>query len=118
MSEEIPIIDFPEALNRTLGDVEFLQTMLYEFQRITPDFLDRIDRALQDRDMDSLTRDAHQFQGSAANLGIKGIAAIALKLEKAARIGRPTEGEYLFARMQDAVNRFNDLLDATDWSSL
>jgi HPt (histidine-containing phosphotransfer) domain-containing protein len=118
MTEHVPIIDFPEALNRTLGDVDFLQTMLYEFQRITPDFLNRIDRALHDRDMDSLTRDAHQFKGSAANLGIKGIAAIALELEKAARIGRPAEGEYLFARMQDAVNRFNDQLDATDWSSL
>lgn len=118
MSNDLPIIDFTEALNRTLGDVEFLQTMLYEFQRIAPDFLNRIDHALQDRNMDSLTRDAHQFKGSAANLGIKGIAAIALELEKAARIGRPAEGEHLFARMRNAVNRFNDLLEATDWSSL
>jgi HPt (histidine-containing phosphotransfer) domain-containing protein len=118
MSQKVSIIDFPEALNRTLGDVAFLRTMLYEFQRIAPDFIESIHRALQNEDMDNLAKDAHQLKGAAANLGIKTIASIALELEKLGKNGHSGEGLHILQRMRDAMDQFSALLPTIDWSAL
>jgi HPt (histidine-containing phosphotransfer) domain-containing protein len=118
MSNDLPVIDISEALNRAMGDVDFLQMMLAEFQRTIPDFLSRIDQALQFNDMDSLAKDAHQFKGTAANLGAKIIAAVALKLEQAGKSGNPENGESAFAELQEAVTAFNHHLARVEWSTV
>lgn len=118
MSDGQPIIDYPEALTRTLGDVDFLKSMLVEFQEIAPDFITRFQSALQTGDLENLARDAHQFKGSAANLGIKIVASIALKLEKLGLSGNSEGGAQLLDNLKAAVNQFNTYLEETDFSSL
>lgn len=118
MSDDQPIIDYPEVLARTLGDVEFLKSMLVEFQRIAPDFIERFQSAFQTGDLESLARDAHQFKGSAANLSIKIVASIALKLEKLGLSGSSEGGAQLLEDLKTAVNQFNTHLEETDFSSL
>jgi HPt (histidine-containing phosphotransfer) domain-containing protein len=117
MSENPPIIDFPEALSRTLGDVAFLQSMLFEFQSFAPDFLNRIHQALQNGDVDRLARDTHQFKGAAANLSIKRVAVLALELEKMGKNGNCDNGTNVFNALKEAVRQFSSLLDQTDFST-
>lgn len=118
MSNDLPVIDISEALHRAMGDVDFLQMMLAEFQRTIPDFLSRIRQALQFNDMDSLAKDAHQFKGTAANLGAKIIAAVALELEQIGKTGNPENGEFAYAELQEAVTTFNHRLAQIEWSTI
>ena len=118
MNNNLPVIDISEALNRAMGDVDFLQMMLDEFQHTIPDFLSRIKQALQFDDMDSLAKDAHQFKGTAANLGAKIIAAVALKLEHIGKTGNSENGESAYAELQEAVATFNHHLAQIEWSTI
>jgi HPt (histidine-containing phosphotransfer) domain-containing protein len=116
MSNELPIIDIPEALNRAMGDVSFLQMMIDEFQHMIPDFMTRIEQAVQLKDLDMLGKDAHQFKGTAANLGAKTIAAAALELEQIGRSGNPDNIGAALADLQQAVKNFNQHLLQIEWS--
>ena len=118
MSYDLPTIDISEALKRTMGDVEFLQMMLDEFQRMIPDFMSRIEQAIQINDMNSLAKDAHQFKGTAANLGAKIIAAVALQLEQIGKTGDAGKGESAYAELQEAVKTFNRHLAQIEWSAV
>lgn len=118
MSDDQPVIDFPEALGRTLGDVEFLKSMLFEFQKIAPDFLHRMHGALNSGNMAQLSKDAHQFKGSAANLGIKIVAALAGELEQIGAQGRPGSAPQVLERLKDAIDAYNTVLNQTDFATL
>lgn len=118
MSDDLPVIDIPEALNRAMGDVDFLQTMLAEFQHTIPDFLSRIKQALHVNDMNSLAKDAHQFKGTAANLGAKIIVAAALKLEQIGKTGDFANCESAYTELQKAVTDFNHYLAQIEWSAI
>lgn len=118
MLKEPAIIDIEGALNRALGDVAFLQMMFDEFQQMIFDISTAISKALTDNDMPQLAAEAHQFKGAAANLGAMGIASAALALEKIGKSGDPAGGREAFARMQDAIDLFNEHVSRIDWSSL
>ena len=118
MSDDQPVIDFPEALGRTLGDVEFLKSMLFEFQKIAPNFLHRMNGALNSGNVAQLARDAHQFKGSAANLGIKNVAAIAAELEQIGTQGRPGSAPQVLERLRDAIDAYNTELSQTDFATM
>ena len=118
MNNEHPILDIPEALNRAMGDVDFLQMMLDEFQRMIPDFMTRIEQAVQFNDMDALSKDAHQFKGTAANLGAKSIAAAALELEQIGKSGKTDGSASALSELQAAVSRFTEHLPQVEWSAV
>lgn len=118
MSEQLPVIDIPEALNRAMGDVDFLKMMLDEFQRMIPDFVDRIGHAVQHADMDNLGKDAHQFKGTAANLGAKNIAACALELEQIGKQGTTENSQAAYDKLTEAVNAFKHQYAQIDWSAV
>jgi two-component system sensor histidine kinase/response regulator len=118
MSNDLPVIDIPEALHRAMGDVDFLQMMLAEFQRMIPDFMSRIQQAIQFNNMDSLAKDAHQFKGTAANLGAKIIAEAALELEQIGKTGNSEKSKSVYAELQEAVTVFNQNLAQIEWSTI
>jgi two-component system, sensor histidine kinase and response regulator len=118
VSEPTPIIDIPEALNRSMGDVDFLKMMLEEFQHMIPAYVDRIGHAVQSADMENLGKDAHQFKGTAANLGAKAIALCALELEQIGKQGSPDGGRAAFERLVQAVATFEQYYAQIDWSAV
>ncbi|MCP4748293.1 MAG: Hpt domain-containing protein [Desulfobacteraceae bacterium] len=118
MSEDLPIIDFNEALNRALGDVDFLKMMMDEFQAAIPDFVNRIEKALHDGDMDTLSKDAHQLKGSSANLAAKKISAVAMELEHIGKNAKDNISvEDTMNRLKAEIAAFDEKLAGTDWSS-
>jgi HPt (histidine-containing phosphotransfer) domain-containing protein len=113
-----PVIDFDEALGRTMGDLDFLKMMLEELQKSIPEFMARLLKDHENRDMGALDKDAHQFKGAAANLGAKGIAAAALKLEKIGKSGNPDGSGQAINELNQAVEVFDRHMNQLDWESI
>ena len=113
----IPVIDLEEALNRAMGDGNFLKMMLEELRSTIPDFMARIEKADLAGDMESLGKTAHQFKGAAANLGAKTIAAAALELEQSSK-GADAEGcRAALELLNQAIAEFRRHLDRIDWTA-
>ena len=113
-----PVIDFHEALGRTMGDLDFLKMMLEELQKSIPEFMARLVKDRANCDMGALDKDAHQFKGAAANLGAKAIAAAAYKLEQIGKSGNPQGCEEAFEELNQAVEIFDRHLNQVDWESV
>ena len=118
MSDPLPVLDLPEALDRSLGDAEFLQMMMDEFQKSIPDFIDRFETSLRLQDMEALGRDAHQLKGASANLGAKTVAAAALELEKIGKSGQSEDAARVLTRLKAEIAVFKQKLAEIDWTSL
>jgi HPt (histidine-containing phosphotransfer) domain-containing protein len=113
-----PVIDFDEALGRTMGDLDFLKMMLEELQKSIPEFMARLVKDQQNSDMSALDKDAHQFKGAAANLGAKGIAAAAHKLETIGKSGNPQGCEQAIEELNQAVQVFDRHMNQLDWEAI
>ncbi len=118
MTENMPIIDIPEALKRSMGDVDFLKMMLEELHRSIPEYTTRIRCALQANDMKTLNSDAHQFKGAAANLGAKAMAHEALKLEQIGKNGTVDRADEALGQLEEAITAFNRYFETIDWASV
>jgi HPt (histidine-containing phosphotransfer) domain-containing protein len=113
-----PVIDFNEALGRTMGDLDFLKMMLEELQKSIPEFMARLVKDQENCDMGALDKDAHQFKGAAANLGAKAIASAAYKLEQIGKSGNPQGWEQAFEELNRAVQSFDHHMGQVDWESI
>ena len=113
-----PVIDFNEALGRAMGDLDFLKMMLEELQKSIPEFMARLVKDHENCDMGALDKDAHQFKGAAANLGAKGIAAAAFKLEKIGKSGNPQGSDQAIDELSQAVEVFDRHMNQLDWESV
>lgn len=118
MTEDMKIIDIPEALNRAMGDIDFLKTMIKELQKTIPAFVTRIRQAMHAADFDTLGKESHQFKGAAANLGAKDLAHAALKLEQIGKSGKIEGATEAFAQLEKSAAAFNQFLGGLDWSSI
>jgi HPt (histidine-containing phosphotransfer) domain-containing protein len=118
MNSDIPIIDISDALNRTMGDVDFLKMMLEELHRTAPDYATRIRDALLAKDMKTLGSDAHQFKGAAANLGAKAMAQAALQLEKMGKSGSSENADEALDNLEQAISAFSRYYAEIDWEVL
>ncbi len=118
MENSASIIDLDEALNRAMGDVDFLKMMLEELHRTIPDYTSRILLALQSQDSDTLGSDAHQFKGAAANLGAKAIAHAALELENIGKSGTLEGAQEAFDRLQESIETFSRYFKQIDWANI
>ena len=113
-----PVIDLSEALKRTMGDADFLKMMLEEFMKTVPDFINRIENAIKEKDMVLLANDAHQLKGAAANLAAKAVAATALKLEQIGKNENPQECDQALQELKQAFDNLGSHLDRLDWAGL
>lgn len=118
MSEEIPLLDLDDALNRALGDAAFLKMMFEEFQQMIPDLMAAMAIAIQKGDLDSLGKSAHQIKGAAANLGATAVSAAALNLERIGKSGSPQDAHAAFERLDSAQTALFHHIHQLDWSTL
>ncbi|WP_170219481.1 PAS domain-containing hybrid sensor histidine kinase/response regulator [Nocardioides litoris] len=87
------------------------------FERTRASFLARVDGmlaqvsiAVQDDDAERTTAVAHQLKGSAANLGVVRVAALAAQVEDAARAGRLDEAAAVLPALRAAVGEATEAL--------
>jgi HPt (histidine-containing phosphotransfer) domain-containing protein len=113
-----PVIDIAEALERAMGDKQFLKMLMDEFAKSIPEFMKRLKAAQQSGEWAALGQDAHQLKGAAASLGAKAIAAAALQLEQIGKSGQPEGCGQALDRLGRAVEDFRIQLDRIDWAIL
>lgn len=112
------VFDLSEALRRTMGDADFLRTMLKEFQVLIPEIVARLEKAFKAGDMPAIGRDAHQLKGAAANLSAIALAAAAMKLEQIGKSGDPGGCEEALQELAQAADRFKRHVGLIDWADM
>ena len=68
---------------RLLGDKALVEIILGEFVRDLPGQLRALTEAVQDGDIDRVTKQAHKIRGAAGNIGAEHLEAVMLKIERA-----------------------------------
>ena len=102
--EDAVLLDFESALERTMGDKEFLQELFQEFMQSAPNDIATMQSLLNAKDADGVRRLAHRIKGSAANLSFLKVTAIALRLESAGSENKlDTIGESLLRELDAAI---------------
>ena len=115
---ETPVIvgdrfDHVAALERVDGDEELLRQIAEMFVQICPEWLDNLQRHLNERDQPTARRLAHSLKSSADNVGGHQACALMARLEETVADGRIDEalsmwpechGQYV--RLLEAVSEF------------
>jgi HPt (histidine-containing phosphotransfer) domain-containing protein len=111
----LSVFNLPEALNRAMGDGEFLHSIFKEFLTAADNFISQLEGALRQGDFDKLGKIAHQFKGAAANLSAPVVAAAALELESMGK-QRISEGtDAALERLKAAVEKLKAEAVLIDW---
>ncbi|MGB2690432.1 MAG: response regulator, partial [Desulfobacterales bacterium] len=84
-SEETQPLDLENALERAMGDKDFLKMLLRGFIQELPDQIESLKVAVAGTDMVALTEHAHKLKGAAANLSAYGVSSAAKSLEDIGR---------------------------------
>ncbi len=77
--------DSETALNRVMGDKDFLDTLIRRFVLSMPDEIKSLQGHIIQGDAEALMRKAHTLKGSAANLGAEKLSILFLGLEQIGR---------------------------------
>jgi HPt (histidine-containing phosphotransfer) domain-containing protein len=73
------------------GDLESLQELIDEFDRVAPEIADNMRRAVEASDMDRLRISAHTLKSNSRDFGASTLSALCEKLEQACRDGTVSE---------------------------
>jgi CheY-like chemotaxis protein/HPt (histidine-containing phosphotransfer) domain-containing protein len=93
MTEEKPPIDLDSALERAMGNKEFLDKMIHGFTKSMPDQIESLRDLIKQGDDDALRKGAHSLKGASATLSMNGLSAAALRLEQMGRTGELAEAD-------------------------
>ena len=104
------VIDMASAMDRVMGDADFLKEMLAEFNEGTEALLGMIRDAIHGRDAEVLSKTAHQLKGAASNLSLVQIAGRASELIEIGRSGNLDSAEAAFAALERAVGDFETFM--------
>ena len=104
--ESEPPIYYNEALQKAMGDKEFLLELLDYFMESSEDTLRSLDKNMKGGDIEAFTMEAHSLKGAAANLSAHKIATLARTLESMGRTGKIKEAD---ERLQELYVEFGDL---------
>ena len=104
-------VQMAKALERAMGNAEFLEEMLGEFARRLPDYLSAIRTAVQQADADGLRQAAHRLKGAAANLSADEITEATSALERSGRHQTLVEAPQQLEQLIKAAERCQAFID-------
>ncbi|NER78787.1 MAG: Hpt domain-containing protein [Leptolyngbya sp. SIO1D8] len=109
-NEAVPVFDRSVLLECLGGDEEGAAEICQIFLEDFPNDLQALQTGLQAGDASHVEYTAHGIKGAAANVGGEALRAVALKIEKAAKVGDLAAAEHhlaeletQFARLQEAI---------------
>lgn len=106
------VLDEVSLMRRVEGDLPLLRQMVKAFRSDTAGALEKIRRAVADKDSEALRGRAHALKGSAATLAGPLAAAAALKLETLAREGNFKRAREAAQSLTREVRKLDRSLDA------
>jgi two-component system sensor histidine kinase BarA len=86
-SIEIQSFDPAVGIKQVGGDADIFRQLLSDFVAGLPQKISNMEKRLEERDMDKLSRDAHNLKGVSANLGMLQLSQYAGRLENSAGEG-------------------------------
>ena len=86
-TEGDPPIDFDAALERAMGNSEFLNKMILGFMKSMPEQIALLRGDMEQGNGNALSQHAHSLKGASANLSMNGLSSAALRLEQIGREG-------------------------------
>jgi len=114
--EDAVPMNLDKALERALGDKDFLENMLEQFTKSLPGQIEALRSALEQGNGETLQQEAHRLEGSAANLSVERIAAAAFALEQVGREGNLEAGKQALGELENEVARLEAYVNQIDWS--
>ena len=108
---EAPALDLDGALRRCGNQPALLRTLITRFSREQADFCDRFEAAQHD-DLERARQLAHRLKGTAGNLGLPGLAAMAGDLEGACSAGQEPQVQAVLARLRVLMQQHQAALQA------
>jgi len=95
--------DLKDLMERLDGDQDFLRELLVIFQQDVRVNLQKSRAAIENRDLEGLSRAAHTIKGMLKNLSMGAAAESAAALEKAARENSMEQSEHLLQRLSSEM---------------
>ncbi|RLC28209.1 MAG: histidine kinase, partial [Deltaproteobacteria bacterium] len=106
------------ALERTMGDREFLSELLQMLLSGLPEQIKTLHAALASGNTEAFAAQAHTIKGAAANLSVEGMADIARRLEQAAGRGELALMSGILDELEAEHRRLEEYVGQIDWSSI
>ena len=114
-SEETQPLDFEKALERAMGDKDFLKMLLGGFVRELPDQIESLKVAVAGTDTAALTEQAHKLKGAAANLSAYGVSSAAKSLEEIGRSQNMDEADQILEMLLNESKRLTEYIERAEW---
>jgi PAS domain S-box-containing protein len=107
-----PPLEIDALLDRCMGNVETVRSILDEFERQAIADLAEITRHVEGGDCKETARVAHTLKSVSGILSAAALSDVAFKLERMGRAGVIVEAEQMLARLNNEVHRCIDYLPA------
>ncbi|MFQ6069796.1 MAG: Hpt domain-containing protein [Candidatus Aminicenantales bacterium] len=104
------IMDYTSALERTGGDIDFLQELLDLYGKNFDEKKKFLAKAIQEKNFCLIQDLGHSLKGSSANLSLNSLKKASSQLEAAAREKDMDEVKRSFALLEKEFRRFQDFL--------
>ncbi|MBW2603680.1 MAG: response regulator [Deltaproteobacteria bacterium] len=114
-SEETQPLNLEKALERAMGDKDFLKMLLGGFIQDLPDQIELLKVAVAGTDTVALTEQAHKLKGAAANLSAYGIYSAAKSLEEIGRSQNMDEANQILEVLLDEGKRLTEYIERAEW---
>ena len=114
-NEEMPSLDFDKALERAMGDKEFLKMLLEGFVQELPDQIESIKTAIAATDATMLTEMAHKIKGAAANLSACCVSDAAKTLEEIGRSQQMDQADQPLNDLMKESQRLTEYVERVEW---
>ena len=105
-------INLVEALPRFGDDLVFFKTMLGEFTKNLPERIEKLEEAVEQDDIKSVTRLAHNLKGASANFSAEGVRTAAAEIEINGYNGVMSSVTELINRIKDEIPKIEKYYEA------
>ena len=113
--EEIRPLDLEKALERVLGDKDFLKMLLGGFIQELPNQIESLKISVADTDTVALIEKAHKLKGAAANLSALGVSFAAKSLEEIGRSQNMDKANQILDVLLYESKRLTEYIERAEW---
>lgn len=113
-STSAPPIDRDRLMEISMGDPEIAREILNIFVDGIPEYLEALDRAITNHNVQEVYRRAHQIKGASANAGVLEMPDLAHQLESDALTDQLDRAEAISTQLRDVMARVFDYANNFD----
>jgi signal transduction histidine kinase/CheY-like chemotaxis protein len=117
VSHAPPVLNPSQLLDICDHDEALIRELIVEFDKETPNLLDKLQEAVDSGDQDRILKTAHKLNGVVANCGGERFLHASLKIEKAARENEFDAQIHDISLLKRELDCLQQALGETDWKA-